>query len=236
MSVVSETNKNMLFELMKSIGSENKLVINERALDNFISEKCGFFHINRFDYGDLNDVNKKIVEISYNYIMSNQPRQTIKNTEVPVLSKREAFDTGLASQENQFQKMINPEKPKEIDFSDGSEEFPIDNMVGVMNQTLSDRQKELETITQKYSLNDKVKAQKWLNQGETSTKIKIEKSSNLVLNIPVHQEAKRVRFEEPKKTQVTSLFSKLKQKGTDDLMNKLELIISNQEKILKALT
>jgi hypothetical protein len=235
MSVVSQTNKNMLFELMKSIGSENNLVINESALDNFITEKCGFFHANRFEFGNLNEVNKKIVEISYNYIMSNQPRQESKTKVVtPVLSKREAFDTGLASQESQFNEMINPKKPKDIDFTDGSKEFPIDNMVGVMNQTMADRQKELENITQKYSSNDKEKAQKWLNQSETTTKIKIEKSSNLVLDIPVHQE-KRVRFEEPKKALVNNLFSKLKQKGGDDIMNKLDIIISNQEKILNAL-
>ena len=152
MSVVSQTNKNMLFELMKSIGTENKLSINEQALNTFITEKCGFFHTNRFDFGDLNEVNKKIVEISYNYIMSNQPRKTVKKTEVPVFSKREAFDSGLASQESQFKKLINLEKPKEIDFSDGSEEFPIDNIDVVMNQTLVDRQRELETITKKYSL------------------------------------------------------------------------------------
>ena len=33
-----------------------------------------------------------------------------------------------------------------------------------MNQTLADRQKELESITQKYNTNSQKKAQKWLNR------------------------------------------------------------------------
>ena len=47
--------------------------------------------------------------------------------------------------------MINPKKPNKIDFSDNQEDFPIQNLDVIMNQTLADRQKELESITQKYS-------------------------------------------------------------------------------------
>ena len=35
-----------------------------------------------------------------------------------------------------------------------------------MNQTLADRQRELESITQKYSNQDQKKAQQWLNREE----------------------------------------------------------------------
>jgi len=248
MSVVSVDNKTMLLELMKSIGSDNQLIINDRALEAFVTEKCVFFHANRFEFGDLNEVNKKIVELGYNYIMSNQPRVnqprvkergggsvggsvnggsvggSVKGSVEGSVDRRagDSFETGLASQESQFKKMMNPAKPKEIDFSDGGDEFPIDNMVGVMNQTLADRTKELASITEKYSSSDKEKAKKWLNREETPKKLKIEN----VLDIPIH-EGKKVRFAEP----VNNLFSKLKQKT--GLMDKLDLIISNQEKIMK---
>ena len=69
MSIVDETNKQMLFDLLKSIGTENNLVIDENKLFKFITEKCNYFHTNRyeFDYGsNLNEVNKRIVNDGYN--------------------------------------------------------------------------------------------------------------------------------------------------------------------------
>ena len=256
MSVASQSNKQMLFELLKSIGNDNNFIIDDTQLMTFINEKSGYFHANRFefDFGhDLNEINKKIVEQAYNLIMSNQPRKVSQNVptqQVKQLTKREMFDTGLASQEAHLKKMINPQKPKEIDFSDGSEDFPMQNLGQIMNQTLADREKELETITQKYSNSDKQKAQQWLNREEDTPRIKIEKASNLKLDnaitdlalLPKQQRDKverRVRFEvnEKPKTGLNNLFSKLKQKTpNNDIINKLDTIISNQEKILELLT
>ena len=251
MSVVSQSNKQMLFDLLKSIGNENNFVIDDNQLMTFITQKCGYFHANRFEFdfgNDLNEINKKIVEQGYNLIMSNQPRKVEQKAQPQQpqqqLSNRKIFDEGLANQEAQFKKMINPKKPKEIDFSDGSEDFPMQNLGEIMNQTLADREKELETITQKYSNSEKQKAQKWLNREEDTPRIKIEKSSNLKLDntISISNTEKRVRFEvndtvkEPSKG-LTNLFSKLKQKTpNNDIINKLDTIISNQEKILELLT
>ena len=105
---------------------------------------------------------------------------------------------GLEAQKQSFDKMINPKKPKKIDFSDGSEDFPIENLDKIMNQTLADRQKELEKITQQYSQDDREKAKTWLNtkESEESTpKIRIDNNSSVRLNntIDVSRE-KRVRF------------------------------------------
>ena len=243
MSVGNESNKQMLFDLLKSIGTDNKLVINEQELYNFVNKRCDYFHVNRFEFdfgNDLNAINKKIIEQGYNLIMGNQPKKTSQNTpQVKQMSKREMFDVGLANQEAQFKKMINPKQPKKIDFADGSEDFPIQNMERVMNQTLADRERELETIKQKYSSNDKQKAQKWLNMEGDTPKIKIEQSSNIRLNNTINvKPEKRVTFEVEDKVDntLTDLFSKLKQKtpvSNDDIINKLETIISNQEKILK---
>ena len=243
MSVVSQSNQQMLFELLKSIGTDNQLQINEAALEQFIIQKCAYFHTNRFELdigNNLNELNKKIVEQGYNFIMSNQPRQKVTPKQAPQMSKREMFDVGLANQEAHLKKMINPKKPKKIDFSDGSEDFPIQNMERVMNQTLADRQRELESITQKYSVNDKQKAEKWLNMNENTPKIKIEQSSNIKLNNTIDvQPQKRVTFnvqESKPSNTLSNLFSKLKQKkpvSNDDIINKLDTIISNQEKIMK---
>ena len=106
--------------------------------------------------------------------MSNQTKPKLK-VENQQLSKREKFDVGLATQESQFKQMINPKKPKKIDFSDGSEDLPIQNLDVIMNQTLADRQKELESITQKYNTVDQEKAQKWLNRENENTENKNRK-------------------------------------------------------------
>ena len=257
MSVVTDSNKQMLFELLKSIGEENNLVVNDQQLSIFINKKCDYYHTNRYEFGfgnDLNEINKKIIGEGYNFVMSNQPKKRVEVAQkIDQMSRREMFDVGLANQEAQFKKMINPKKPKEIDFTDGGEDFPIQNLDQIMNQTLADRQRELESITQKYSSGDKEKAQKWLNREEDSTpKIKIEKTSDLKIDntitsltefsAPERQTAeRRVRFEVNEKTKsigLNNLFSKLKQKkpiSNDDIINKLDTIISNQDKILKLL-
>ena len=244
MSVASNENKQMLMDLMKSIGDSNNCIINESQLSQFISERCNYFHTQRFEFGSLNEINKKIVELSYNYIMSNQKttQEQSKQNNNQHLSKREIFDTGLIKQEESFKKMINPKKPKEIDFSDGSEDFPVGNLNTIMSQTLADRQKELESIQNKYSTDDKKQAQKWLNREEDSVpKIKIEKASNLVLDnaIQVKSERKRVTFDINEKTNnentLQNLFLKLKPKKemtNNDITEKLTEVVSNQEKFL----
>ena len=237
MSVASNENKQMLMDLMKSIGNSNNCIINEPLLSQFIGERCNYFHTQRFEFTDLNEINKKIVELSYNFIMSNQPRQNIPQQKASPVSKREMFDVGLVKQEESFKKMINPKKPKEIDFSDGSDDFPVGNLDTIMSQTLADRQKELESIQNKYSTDDKKQAQKWLNREEDRVpKIKIEKTSNLVLDnaIQVKSEQKRVRFDISEKetnneNTLQNLFLKLKPKKettNNDITDKLTKMLS----------
>ena len=234
MSVVSRENMSMIHELMKTIISDNNLKpVND--LPNFIESKCAYFHANRFEFGSLNEINKKIVEMSYNFIMSNQPRNQPRQTvQQQIIDKKQQFEMGLEAQKQSFDKMINPKKPKEIDFTDGGEDFPIENLDKIMNQTLADRQRELERITQQYSQDDREKAKTWLNtkESEESTpKIKIDNSSSLRLNntIDVSRE-KRVRFTINEQSQETrnandsndkstlmNLFSKLKTKSSSNL-------------------
>ena len=198
MSVVSRENMSMIHELMKTIISDNNLKPVDQ-LPNFIESKCAYFHANRFEFGSLNEINKKIVEMSYNFIMSSQPRNQPRQTaQQQTIDKKQQFEMGLEAQKQSFDKMINPKKPKKIDFSDGSEDFPIENLDKIMNQTLADRQKELEKITQQYSQDDREKAKTWLNtkESEESTpKIRIDNNSSVRLNntIDVSRE-KRVRF------------------------------------------
>ena len=158
MSVVSQSNKQMLFDLLKSIGNDNNLVINDNQLMSFITQKCGYFHANRFEFdfgNDLNEINKKIVEQGYNYVMSNQPRkvpQTTPKQQQPQLSKREMFDVGLASQEEQFKKMINPKKPKSglnNLFSKLKQKTPNSDIINKLDTIISNQERILELLTSK---------------------------------------------------------------------------------------
>jgi len=245
MSVQSDNNKQMLFDLLKSIGSDNNMKINDSELYNFINQQCNYFHINRIDLGygnDLEGMNKKVVEGGYNFIMSNQNKPEVKVENIQ-LSTREVFDKNLATQESQFKKMINPKKPNKIDFSDNQEDLPIQNLDIIMNQTLADRQKELESITKKYNTEDQEKAQKWLNRENETPKLKIEKNTNINLDNAIKINKKRVTFnindgDSKTNNNVSNFLSKLKQKPTvknDNIISKLDIIISNQNEILKLL-
>ena len=175
------------------------------------------------------------------------------------MTKREMFDKGFKIQQENFDKMIQPKKPREIDFSDSKKDMPISNLSVIMNQTLADRQKELQTITQQYSITEKAK--KWLNNDNKTMdiepqtpKIQIEHNTSVPLKntIDVSKEKKRVHFEvqdKNPKTKINELFAKLKMKSTNnpvtqnktetdkeqEIMKKLNTIISNQEKILDLL-
>ena len=252
MSVVTDENKQMLIELMRSIIHDNKLVIPpEVDVEGFISEQCSYFHTKRFEFQNLNEINKKIVELSYNYILSNNKKQDQlkRSSNEPIVSKRETFDNNLKIQQNNFKNMIQPKKPKKIDFSDGSKDFPMDNLGVIMNQTLADRENELKTITQQYSASDKEKAQQWLNQNSTTTstntiqKLTIDRSSDVTIDaIDVKQKERRVRFsiDEKKGSNIENLLLKLKKKpilkkDNAGIMDKLDLIIKNQNAILDIL-
>ena len=104
MSVVSRENMSMIHELMKTIINDNNLKPVDQ-LPNFIESKCAYFHTNRFEFGSLNEINKKIVEMSYNFIMSSQPRNKPRQTvQQQTIDKKQQFETSLEEQKQSFDK------------------------------------------------------------------------------------------------------------------------------------
>ena len=241
MSVVSNENNEMLWDLIIDICNDNSFKVNGEELKQFLDGKCGYYHGQRFEFPNynLNDINKQIIGQCYNFILSKQQKaqqQTVSVFKEPE-NKREMYDKNLAAKQKAFEEGINLKKPKEIDFCDGSKDFPMDNLGVIMNQTLADREKELQQITSGFSKTQQEEAAKWLNNGETP-KIKI--GGNISVENEIIQPQKRVRFETTEKVEknpVTNFFSKLKMKkeNNSDIIEKLDKIISNQEKILKLL-
>ena len=243
MSVVSNENKEMLWDLIIDICNDNSFQVNGEELKQFLDGRCGYYHGQRFEFPNfnLNDINKEIIGQCYNFILSKQQNTRMnKSSNIKMeepLNKRELFEKNLAEKQKDFENGITLKKPKEIDFSDGSDDFPIGNLDVIMNQTLADRQKELEQITSGFSKSQQEEASKWLNNGETP-KIKI--LDNLSVKKEEIKPPKKVRFEikeSGEKNSVTNFFSKLKIKkeNNNDIIEKLDKIISNQEKILKLL-
>ena len=243
MSVVSNENKEMLWDLIIDICNDNGFKVNGEELKQFLDGRCGYYHGQRFEFPnfDLNDINKEIIGQCYNFILSKQNNMRMnKSSNIKIeepLNKRELFEKNLAAKQKDFTEGINLKKPKEIDFTDGSEDFPIGNLDVIMNQTLADRQKELEQITSSFSKSQQEEATKWLNNGETP-KIKI--LDNVKMENEIIKPKKKVRFEkvnDEDKNAVSNFFSKLKVKkeNNNDIIEKLDIIISNQEKILNLL-
>ena len=129
------------------------------------------------------------------------------------------FDKGLENQKNNFDNMIQPKKPKDIDFSDKNEDKPIMNLGRVMDQTLADREKELQMITRKYSKQDRAEAVKWIQPEGGSMndtpKIKIENDSLPIPLKPILKTSqKRVKFSIEEKSQLNEIVetNKIKEK------------------------
>ena len=126
MSVVSNSNKEMLWDLIIDICNDNNFKINGEELKGFLDQKCNYYHGQRFEFSNynLNDINKEIIRQCYNFILSKQQKREQNNSVEQPLNKREIFER-IWQKNKKILKNINLKKPKEIDFSDGSEDFPI---------------------------------------------------------------------------------------------------------------
>lgn len=232
----------MLWDLIIDICNDNSFQVNGEDLKKFLDDRCGYYHGQRFEFEDydLNKINKEIIGQCYNYILSNQivekPQKTGKM--MNELKRENNFEEILAVKEKNFKDSINLKKPTEIDFRDGSDEFPIGDLGSIMNQTLEDRQRALQQITSGFSVKDQTEAVKWLNNGE-APKIKI--LDNVSIGNEIIKEKKKVRFEIKDKklneqSNAMNFFSKLKVKTEDTVIrDKIDKIISNQELIIKLL-
>ena len=105
-------------------------------------------------------LNKIILDNCYKFFITNQSSQTSGILEVNdddlFKKKRNTFNDKLKLVKNNFDNMIKLKKPDEIKFEDEEEpEMPPENLETIMNQTLADREKELQMITQKYSNENK---------------------------------------------------------------------------------
>ena len=233
MSVNSNDNKALLWNLLSKHPNQKK---DSKKFQAVLEYRVNEIHRNRFKFGnDLMAMNKEIIK----QFASEIPAQPPKTSQPKPLSKAKVFEQRLKSQQDNFNQLINKQKPKEIDFSDKTEDAPID--ARMVDDTLQQRELELKNIMAQYDSTGK-NANEWLKGEETSTAkhLKIDKKTNIkiesdVVNVPTNQ--RRVRFEvEEKPTKPTkpiSFLDKLKKIDVkDEIINHLKRIEEKQDLIL----
>lgn len=208
---LSDANTQMVAKLLTSHFKEN-IFENQGFLTYFNAQRRMIYN-DRFNFQGITEQNKALLRICIdNYNKHHRPI---------TLKKQNTFDT---FQEN-YNKLLNPDKPKEIDFSDKIEDTPISDIDKIVNQSLADREKELLNIQSQYSNKN---TDEWLNN----------KPKKLEIIDDNKKKDKRVRFEVKEKNEgdeLSNLLSKLKKKDditNDILMNKLNNI---EVKLMKRL-
>ena len=189
MSIASNNNKSMLWDIIKDY--ENTKLLNKtdrKKILMFLENQCNLNKNNK--NSNLKTLNQKIllnIKNKINNIIKS------KNTKRNHFQKKNDFELKLKQQQENFSNLMYGKKPDEIDFTDNADET-INNMDYLINQTLADREKDLELITNRYQNNDNAK--KWLNNEEDDiVKLNIHDDINLEKNMKVNTIKKKVTFD-----------------------------------------
>ena len=236
MSVNSNDNKGLLWNLLSKHPNQEK---DPKKFQAVLEYRVNEIHRNRFKFNNnLMAMNKEIIK----QFAAEIPHPTNKKIQPkkPTLSKAKVFENKLKNQQDNFNKLINGEKPKEIDFSDKTAEVPID--ARMVDDTLQQRELELKKIMAQQAQNNN-SATEWLKAEETSSSkhLKIDKTSNVKIEsdiVKVLEKERRVRFEvEETPMKTISFLDKLKKKDVkDEIINQLTRIEEKQDKILALLS
>jgi len=256
MSVNSNINKELLFDLLSSVVDDNGFLIDIFTLQSFLDKECDMFEKNKSQYNSLSEINKIILNNTYKFLLENQLKNT---TSISVINEVDLFDKDNKLNNNfkiakeNFENTITLKKPDEIKFKDDIDyDLPPENLENIMNQTLADRANELNNITQKYSDENKKKAENRINKDNTPLDNRDNSDNNDTVNTPdtsdtsdtdmntLHRPRKSVSFEEPVET--FNLFNKLKKKQDinpkllNQINQKLDKLLSQQKLILELLS
>jgi len=201
MSVISESNKQILWEVLNGMVDENDLKIQDvNQFRQFFENQCKNFHSKRFDYNGLSEINKLIISVCFDFLT-----KTSQDAKLVMFRDYEKFgNTNIVKSlqigkryeehETNFKKLMNNKKPGEIDFSENTDE-PIGNMDNALSQKMENRDAELNNITKRYDTNDSIK---WLNSGGVP-KLNIHEDVNLDVKPTEVKSAKKSAIKSAKK-------------------------------------
>ena len=156
MPIHSKPNINLLIGILENEFNRQSVV--SQTFVNFFNNRLEEYHEKRFNYTDLQHMNKCILSDCYQFI-SNEEKEIEKNTIVlkpPPSNHGRGFqtpsdnvktsksDSSFDDYKKQYNTMLNPNKPKSIDFSDTIEDEPIQNI----DTNLRNQQKIINTPTE----------------------------------------------------------------------------------------
>ena len=194
----------------------------------------------------LRTLNTEIQSLKRNLLESKNTKDEFKDEEIVV------FDKNLENHKSSLNKLINPDKPKEIDFADETDK-PIDNneMNRILEQMQKDRNIETNNIEIKISDEKIIEPDNIMSESKNDDvpKLKIESIEELLesevvnLNEPVHKKVDELKTEGEKLKSISKLLeseykeesklnSNIKLDNISKLLNKL---LMNQEKIMSKL-
>lgn len=210
-TVNSTANKVLLAQILQNhpLATANSL-----QFQQLITQETNQIHRQRFQFhSDLTIMNKEVIKriSEIGRKMTAVEKKPIMPPAAPV-SKN--FESRLKEQQDNFLKLANPSKPKEIDFSDNVTESAIPTM----DNTLQQREKELREIMQDYK--DNTAAKKWIENEKAKPSpdtITIEPKTAEPVKpdpLPSAKTQKRVTFQLEEEGSTTSFLSKLKKKET----------------------
>ena len=260
MSINSNENKKLIWDLLSPTFPENRSV--RQRMVTFIDDVSSTLHKDRFKYkSNMMQMNKILLSESKKYLTKCVNEIKMDQVEVRQINKIQqrnmvdsrnydkfttkkehttTFENRLRDKQEKFNKLLDGEKPKSIDFSDKPDK-PISTINTLIDSTLAEREKELSSITKNYNKKD---VEKWLTNGgkieQTSTNIEIKNEIQGILKpieISKELQQKRVTFEIEKKSdaiqETSTFFSRLKQRSNSSDRELLQQIIENQKKLME---
>jgi hypothetical protein len=241
MSFLAQENKGLIWTLLQDNNTFDGLTNDKFA---FVQKKFEdiLSHIN-IEYGNNGLLEKNKIAIEMSIDMINKEKKGI-DKKIQMIYKAQDLEDERKSklneeynqQKQQLDTMINPTKPKEINFNDNikdDEDRPIGNdMDRLIAERMASRERELEIpeISEE--------AKKWLNN---DNKINDNKINN---NIETIKEEQREDRKEPKKVSfndnnVNNIFDKLKKKTIEkevreeiDFKKEYNLLLSKKNQML----
>jgi hypothetical protein len=247
---MNNENKQMILEVIDG-QYRNYNIKQNQGFMGFYNNIYKFYQRNQGEYNSIQEINKKVVQESIGFIKknitryatnsndnyySNQPRQdTISLKQIDATDLRyvkdDKFDMKLKKREEDFSGLMNRGKPDEIDFTfNKDEELPAESLNKILGQTLADREKELQSITNTYNKNGLQDAAKWLKINEDEK----DKGRKKL------KDDKKVTFNITEDNTVNTLLSKLKptenkEENKEDFIGILNTILNKQDEILNLL-
>ena len=239
MSVNSRENKGLLWQLLSNHPFQKE---DSKKFQAVLEYRVNEIHKNRFRFNNnLMSMNKEIIKQFANEVPKQTQPTTPSTASQP--SKAKVFETRLKVQQDNFDTLINKQKPAEIDFSDKTEEAPVD--ARMVDNTLQQREQELKKIMSQYNNNTESTTTKWLQSESTSSSknLKIDKDSNVKIKPFVfdsEKSEKHVSFEieekDNKSSNAMSFLTKLKKTNVkEEVISYLKRIEEKQDIIITLL-